>query len=323
MKRFMTMTALCMLCSCIPHDQGDTAPGEPQATGPGADPLPAGIILNDRTVTGINCDVNQDCDDGQFCTFDVCQNIDGTDVCVYFGVDCRDGIDSTIDGCDEVNDTCIHIDCTPADPDPCITYLGFNTCLEIQRPCNQPLPDGTLCISDGDPCTEDICDQATGQTSHPPIDCDDLDACTEDFCDGGECFNEPIDCDDGQVCTEDTCNPETGCNNESIDCDDDLPCTVDECIDQDGAPVCVNEPIDCNDDDLCTVDECIDGECINTLIDLQLGADFASGSRRKQKDGDPLMDAIRTSLESMMQQNLTEGPPPEWNPGSATGWHRD
>ncbi len=67
---------------------------------------------------------------------------------------------------------------------------------------------------DDDPCTDDLCDSATG-CLHPPNDapCEDGNACTEaDRCRHGTCVGGPApDCDDGNVCTTDTCDPATGC----------------------------------------------------------------------------------------------------------------
>jgi hypothetical protein len=87
-------------------------------------------------------------------------------------------------------------------------------------------------------------------------DCDDGDVCTDDVCDlaSGTCLNFPTgsccvddaDCDDGNVCTEDVCDPTTG------DCSND------------GTPDCCVTDSDCDDGDECTDDVCENSQCINT-----------------------------------------------------------
>ena len=125
---------------------------------------------------------------------------------------------------------------------------------------------------DGDACTDDACDPATGLClSFPNYDCDDSNACTDDSCDPitGLCNNFPnFDCDDFDACTDDSCDPATGLctNTPGIDCDDGNVCTDDSCDPATG--LCNNFPnFDCDDSDACTDDSCdpATGTCINTL----------------------------------------------------------
>jgi len=70
-----------------------------------------------------------------------------------------------------------------------------------------------------------------------PVSCDDGDACTDDTCDPATgCRSEAVTCDDGDACTSDTCDPVTGCSSTPMDCDDGDACTVDHCVDG----TCVN-----------------------------------------------------------------------------------
>ena len=72
--------------------------------------------------------------------------------------------------------------------------------------------------NDGNACTDDSCDPATGECVYVnnAAPCDDGNACTKgDTCQmldlqGGA----QISCDDGNACTDDTCDPATGwsCN---------------------------------------------------------------------------------------------------------------
>lgn len=102
---------------------------------------------------------------------------------------------------------------------------GVETCDEALG-C---LPGVPPCADDGDPCTAQVCDEATGCNSVPVV-CDDGDSCTVDACDPvSGCGSEPVDCDDGDPCTVDACDPASGCTSEPVDCDDGDPCTADAC----------------------------------------------------------------------------------------------
>jgi len=76
---------------------------------------------------------------------------------------------------------------------------------------NAAMAQSDLCAgkncNDGNLCTTDTCNRATGQCVHIAKICDDNDRCTRDFCDAstGNCIFEPISCPSGQ-----TCNPATG-----------------------------------------------------------------------------------------------------------------
>src|SRR5882672_9819753 len=75
----------------------------------------------------------------------------------------------------------------------------------------------------------------------PP--CDDGNACTTDACDEatGVCTHQDVVCDDGNACTTDSCDPATGCTTTPVAagtaCDDANTCTSDDVCD--GAGLCV------------------------------------------------------------------------------------
>ena len=70
---------------------------------------------------------------------------------------------------------------------------------------------------DGNACTEDFCDPATGECQHVPVSCDDGNACTMDSCDPQSgCFFTVKNCDDGDPCTEDVCDSQLGCQHKDI-----------------------------------------------------------------------------------------------------------
>jgi hypothetical protein len=106
--------------------------------------------------------------------------------------------------------------------------------------------EGSALCSDGNICTNDVCNGANGcfHTNNTTL-CDDGDVCTtNDTCVNGACVGGPAtNCDDGNPCTEDSCNPVTGCahsNNTAL----------------------------CNDGNNCTTnDTCRNGTCVGTIVD--------------------------------------------------------
>jgi hypothetical protein len=68
--------------------------------------------------------------------------------------------------------------------------------------------DPPVLVEDGDACTKDSCDPATGKVTHEPISIDDGDACTVDSCDpvAGVKHLPSADLDDGNACTLDQCS---------------------------------------------------------------------------------------------------------------------
>ena len=191
------------------------------------------------------------CDDGNQCTAgDHCQ--DGK--CKIAGpVACNDENICTDDWCDPATG--------------CQTTANENLCNDddactLKDRCknSQCLGDTLLECDDGNPCTDDGCEPATGCVNQPNQEsCDDGDPCTEkDICDNAQCqAGAAVVCDDDNECTDDSCLAMAGCQFEkltSTPCDNSDLCTVDDTCD-DGQ--CVPGPaLDCNDDNVCTDDSC-------------------------------------------------------------------
>lgn len=140
------------------------------------------------------------CEDENPCTSDVCDTAVG---CVFnplFGESCDDGSACTAE------DECVDGQCTG---------------------------EAVIACDDSNPCTDEVCDAATGECAFVDnaAPCDDGSACTvEDTCTEGACVSgAPTVCDDEDACTEDSCVPADGCVFETIDCDDNDACTVDGC----------------------------------------------------------------------------------------------
>ena len=130
---------------------------------------------------------------------------------------------------------------------------------------------GSLCTGivcdDGNVCTTDSCDPATGQCifTNNTLACDDGNACTlGDVCSNGVCQpGAAKNCDDGNACTTDSCDTATGaCINTAKNCDDGNVCTTDSCNPATGACVHTNNTLACDDGNACTLgDVCSNGAC--------------------------------------------------------------
>jgi formylglycine-generating enzyme required for sulfatase activity len=195
---------------------------------------------------GMACSDDDACTDGDVCA-------DGT--CRAGGpLDCDDGNVCTDDACDPATG-CTHAHNTAGCSDDDACTVG-DVCGEGACKAGEP-PD----CDDGNVCTDDACDPATGCThANNTSDCSDEDACTHgDICDGGACkAGEPPDCDDANVCTDDACDPAIGCThaNNTDDCSDDDACTHGDVCD--GGTCKSGDPLNCLYGHECTEA----GECV-------------------------------------------------------------
>lgn len=134
---------------------------------------------------------------------------------------------------------------------------------------------GPLCgpgaCDDGDPCTDDTCDELAGCSS-TPTDCDDDHPCTVDGCDvgAGGCVHEPnatLACADGDACTIDACDFDApSCQHIAKTCNDGLACSTDGCDPSTGDCFFVNDDLQCADGNPCTTDKCSKDGCLNSAI---------------------------------------------------------
>jgi hypothetical protein len=110
---------------------------------------------------------------------------------------------------------------------------------------------------DGNPCTDDSCDAATGCTfAFNVAPCDDGDRCTDgDACHDGACqAGPPVVCNDASACTVDSCAPALGCVFDSV-CHVHADCVDEACQCADGYE---GDGVDCSDIDECAqeTDDC-------------------------------------------------------------------
>ncbi len=236
------------------------------------------------------CTIDDDCNDGNPCTDDVCD----AGSCAYSNnMDpCDDGDDCTI------NDACADGACVSGPPLECDDGLycnGLETCVEGScqpgtypcgaQPCDEATDSCVDCLGDGDcndgqycngeetcvngacvpgtaPCGPQLCDEATDTCAEcqDDGDCNDLQFCNgEEMCSGGSCLpGTAPDCDDDVECTTDSCDEVADtCVNAPDDglCDNGLFCDGGEWCD--AISGCqAGTPIDCDDGVDCTVDSC-------------------------------------------------------------------
>jgi hypothetical protein len=230
------------------------------------------------------------CDDGVECTADSC-TLDG---CAFEPRDsqCEDGAACSVDHCDPLAGCISNADDGACDDGnictkpSCVISEGCD-----YAPVDVACEDGDLCTAgdscidgvcspgivadcdDGNPCTSDVCDSATGACATTPltgVSCDDGDPCTPtSACEDGACVGVGAPCDDGLACTLDVCNGDA-CTHTPTDaeCDDGNACTVGTCSAGVGC-VQVARPdfLTCDDATAATApDLCVAGLCVGTQV---------------------------------------------------------
>ncbi len=131
----------------------------------------------------------------------------------------------------------------------------------------------TLTCDDGNVCTADSCDPASGSCTHTtnPTACDDGNACTADTCNpsNGTCahtITPNVPCSDGSLCTTgDTCNASGVCVGTAITCNDSNPCTDDSCVAAIGCVFTGAPGRPCNDSNPCTTGDTCGTSCVQSV----------------------------------------------------------
>ena len=224
------------------------------------------------------CAVDADCDDGDPCSLDVCQDsscahaADTAAGCCTADADCVDANPCTVDAC--VAERCEH------------DISGAGSCCASDADCD-----------DGDGCTSDRCIASACYHPHQSdsaacpctstSDCDDGNPCTIDSCLSSECSymknpNSPsvecclLDsaCDDGEPLTVDSCSDLFICDHvlrapcqADTSCNDQNPCTVDQCVEgfcqsgDAGIEDCCVTAGNCDDGNEASVDTCVENRC--------------------------------------------------------------
>jgi RHS repeat-associated protein len=251
-----TASDSCQSGSCAPGAAVPTDDGNPCTTDgcdPGSGVTHAPVAAGTPCLDGDVCNGAEACnaiglctagtplvtDDGNACTTDGCHPTNGvTHTPVAAGTACPDGTvcigaeACVASGVCQAGTPLVTNDGNPCTADACDPVAGVShTPVAAGTAC----PDGNACngdelcnasalcnagtpipTDDGNACTNDACDPATGAVTHPPAPAGTactLDACTmASLCDGnGTCTGgAPIPIDDGIDCTLDTCDAVSG-----------------------------------------------------------------------------------------------------------------
>jgi hypothetical protein len=318
-----TLNDGCVTGSCIgggvnPCDDGNVCTADSCSGSCQHSPLSTGgcddgnaCTSGDTCLSGGCVGTAKDCSDNNACTLDLCDTVTATCSHPPQAGACDDGNDCT------VSDTCNNGQClgtTPGcdDSNPCTS----DTC-DAQGGCKHTALTGTSCdkdvcnvngtcdtgvcaftvakdCSDGDACTGDSCNLATG-CKHlglnsgncatdaclsgmtcsagkcqggSAISCNDSEACTEDSCNSASgCVHAPVSgtCDDGNACTSgDVCSAGKCLSGGATNCNDNNPCTDDACSPLGGCSHTGNNANPCSDGFSCTTESCVSGKCVVT-----------------------------------------------------------
>ena len=201
------------------------------------------------------------CDDGNGCTSDSCDMAKGCTATNSSAL-CSDG-----DAC-TTGDTCAGGKCGAGKPVNCDDgdFCTVDACDSATGKCNN-VPAGAQVCDDGKFCTADACDTKLGcQHTYTTAKCEDGNLCAAgDACNFGNCkAGAALNCGDNNPCTDDGCDAKLGCifTNNAKACDDGNGCTQqDTCK----AANCVGI-ISCDDSNPCTDDSCDfkAGKCLNS-----------------------------------------------------------
>ncbi|MEM6558654.1 MAG: hypothetical protein AAF605_02615 [Myxococcota bacterium] len=265
---------------CSTGDQclAGTCVGEPIANGERCEDAPG---LCDRGDC-VGCARDSDCDDGSPCTVGSCEE----DSCVQTPIAATPLTSCALDGgadglCSE--GACVEcIDVTQCDDgNPCT----LDTC-EPDSTCSQVLAeDGISCGEvEGSTCVQGAC---VAPECIVAANCDDGNPCTDDICDDFSCSN-PVLADQtscssdggsrcvGGVCTEPECRT-------ASECDDGQVCTVAQCVSFTCQYTEASDGSNCGGGNVCS-----DGDCVECITSANCGIStdcisFSCSSNRCQE----------------------------------------
>eukprot|EP01111_Echinosteliopsis_oligospora_P014243 TRINITY_DN5323_c0_g1_i1.p1 TRINITY_DN5323_c0_g1~~TRINITY_DN5323_c0_g1_i1.p1 ORF type:complete len:1163 (-),score=296.52 TRINITY_DN5323_c0_g1_i1:71-3559(-) len=218
------------------------------------------------------------CDDGNLCTEDVCDNGN----CTNTLLPCNSTDPCLISSCSPKGG-CVHFNKSCDDYNPCtIDSCGVDgTCLHSSFASNCIACNTTEACTWEDQCNPFVCSNSSTCTL-APVDCDDQNECTTDSCyvnstsNKAVCKYDEVTCNTTDSCSPSVCSPKTGCEIKPIVCDDNNECTIDSCVVSDpissnisliGTASCLFEPILCSSNNSCFSSTCKNGKCVETSVD--------------------------------------------------------
>lgn len=126
-----------------------------------------------------------------------------------------------------------------------------STCSAVTSGCSEPAKK--VC-DDGNACTQNKCNDATGCDFSTPTDCSTPFKCLDSTCyPSSGCAYSAKSCADTSKCTQDLCNNSTGCSNPPVVVPANTACKWYKCDPLYGI---VSGDVDCDDHDVCTNDKC-------------------------------------------------------------------
>ena len=222
------------------------------------------------------------CDAGGACNVGTCDPQTGCQYNKLNNVPC----DADKNACTD-NDQCKQGVCVPGpgkvcdDGNPCTT----DSC-DPASGCTKTVDDGKLCDADGDACT--AADHCVGPVCSPgkPVVCDNTNVCSKSTCNSlsgkcvGKAVQDGVSCDDGTLCTQTDICKGGDCIGKIVSCDDNNPCTGNSCDPVAGCSTVNLDGIACDDDNPCTVgDLCKVGNCVKGAAKAcESGASCVAGS---------------------------------------------
>jgi hypothetical protein len=214
---------------------------------------PATGVKHEPVANGSACGDTNPCNGSEACTDGVCQlgvapALDDHNPCTEDRCDAATGVEHLP----------VPVDTPCGDADAC---NGTERC-SADAQCQAGSP---AALDDGNPCTVDGCDAATG-VSHPPApagtSCADANPCNgQELCDAnGNCQpGAPAPVDDGNPCTVDGCAPDGSVEHAPVpagtSCADANPCDSNELCDAGGHCAAAAPPL-LDDANPCTSDSC-------------------------------------------------------------------
>lgn len=243
-------------CSSADQCLAGVCVGEPIANGERCEDAP-GLCTSGECV---GCARNSDCDDGSPCTVGSCENNECVQTPVATTPVTSCALEGSADGvC--ADGACVEcIDVTQCDDGNACTV---ETC-GPESTCTQVFAeDGTSCGDvSGSACVQGVCVEPECNVA---ANCDDGDPCTDDICDNFSCRNpvspDQTSCspDGGSRCVSGVCM-EPECRTAS-QCNDGRACTIDECVSFSCRNTQAGNGSSCGGGNVCSNGDCV--ECIN------------------------------------------------------------
>ncbi len=213
----------------------------------------SGKCVNTALKDGFGCPLGDPCVQTSHCAAGVCKAVSP--------VNCDDGKPCTIDACESTSGKCTHTH----DKDGKACATGDQCALESACKAGLCAKTKAKNCDDGQPCTVDSCDSATGKCAHVPLQngyvCSSPDKCvTAAACTSGACTAvKTLSCDDGKACTQDACDSKTGsCTSspiaDGVKCTLKSKCVLSAACDKGACKALQTK--DCNDANVCTNDAC-------------------------------------------------------------------